>query len=75
MRRLAPVPRDHRTPKGLALEISAQPGKAQKRKMLQRVKEQHPKMYDAVLENLAEKGLKLGASRFKVALRWVTARH
>jgi len=74
MRRLSPKPRDHRTPKGLALEISSQPGKSQKRKMLQKVKDQHPDLYDKVLENLAEKGLKLGASRSKVATLWMTSR-
>jgi len=50
---------DHRTPKGLALEISSQPGKARKKKMLKDVKVKHPDIYDAVVENLHEKGLHL----------------
>jgi hypothetical protein len=61
-RRLITPKVDHRTPKGLALEISSQPGKANKRKMLRKVQQEHPDIYDAVVENLAEKGLKLAST-------------
>jgi len=55
--RLTPPKLDHRTPKGLALEISSQPGKSNKRKLLLEVKKNHPREYPEVVHNLLEKGL------------------
>lgn len=52
-------PRDHRTPKGLALEISSQPGKARKRKLLKQVQTNYPDLYVEVVEMLKERGLDL----------------
>jgi hypothetical protein len=57
--RLAPPPRDHRTPKGLALEISAQPGKPAKKKLLKETLAQYPEMADQILALLRERGLEL----------------
>ena len=50
---------DHRTPKGLALEISSQPGKARKKEMLKQTKKDHPDLYDAVVKMLEDRGLHL----------------
>jgi hypothetical protein len=60
--RLVIEDKSHRTPKGLALEISSQAGKANKKKMLRGVKDRYPDMYDDVVKNLEEKGLFLTAS-------------
>lgn len=58
-RRLAPEKLDYRTPKGLALEISSQPGKAAKKKMLKEIMMQHPEMANRVIGLLEERGLHL----------------
>lgn len=63
MKRLAPEHLEHRTPKGLALEISSQPGKRNKIKMLEDTKTQYPDLYDQVVEKLEEKGLYLDPDR------------
>lgn len=57
--RIAPRPLDYRTPKGLALEISAQPGKAAKKKMLQEMMRQYPAMARDIVALLEERGLHL----------------
>ena len=59
MHRLAPPQTDERTPKGLALEISAQPGKAKKKEMLRMTQKTHPDMYPKVVQLLEERGLHL----------------
>ncbi len=58
-RRLRVPDADHRTAKGLALEVSSQPGRARKKKMLAEVKESHPDLYPRILELLEERGLRL----------------
>lgn len=58
-RRLRVPQQDHRTPKGLALEISSQPGKAQKRKLLKQVQDEQPTLYPKVVALLEERGLHL----------------
>lgn len=50
---------DYRTPKGLALEISSQPGKPAKKKMLKDVQRQYPDMAEKVQELLEARGLYL----------------
>lgn len=57
--RLVPPKTDYRTPKGLALEISSQPGKAKKRQMLKDVIKQYPDIADQVQAMLEERGLHL----------------
>lgn len=57
MKRLAPPKRDTRTPKGLALEVSSQPGRKQKQVMLDQVKAEHPDLYPIVVRMLKERGL------------------
>ena len=59
MHRLVPQKTDERTPKGLALEISAQPGKANKKKLLQVTQRTHPDLYPKVVKMLEERGLHL----------------
>lgn len=63
MERLVTPKIDYRTPKGLALEISSQPGKANKRKMLKKVQEDHPDLYPEVKAMLEERGLHLASIR------------
>jgi len=50
--RLSPPDVAHRTPKGLALEISSQTGSSQKRKKMEEVKEMYPKLWPQVAELL-----------------------
>ncbi len=59
MERLVTPKTDHRTVRGLVMEISSEPGKAAKRKRLRAVKERYPDMYVEVVEGLEEKGLHL----------------
>ena len=57
MQRIVTPKIDHRTPKGLALEVSSQPGKANKKKQLLVVKERYPDMYPDVVKLLEERNL------------------
>jgi hypothetical protein len=59
MHRLVPPKTDERTPKGLALEISAQPGKAAKKKLLALTQKTHPDLYPKVVALLEARGLHL----------------
>ncbi len=59
MHRIAPPSTDYRTPKGLALEISSQPGKAMKKKMLQQVIDQYPEKSSQIIGLLKDRGLDL----------------
>ena len=58
-KRLLVAPTDYRTPKGLVLEIASQPGKAMKKKMLQQVIAEYPKMADQIVGMLKDRGLVL----------------
>jgi uncharacterized protein Veg len=53
---------EHRTARGLAMEVAAQKGKAAKRKRLQQIKSTYPDMYDDVVKDLESRGLQLTAS-------------
>jgi len=66
--RLVTPKTDYRTPKGLALEISSQPGKAKKRQMLKEVLVQHPELAHRVLGLLEDRGLDLGVKLEDVGL-------
>lgn len=69
---------EHRTPKGLALEISSQKGSANKRKKLEEIKHDYPKLWPQVVEHLKgmpmPKGKKplVGSERIpRIAARWL----
>jgi hypothetical protein len=68
MQRLAPKPTDYRTPKGLVLEITSQPGKAAKKRMLKEVMVQHPELAHRILAMLDERGIDLGVKLEDVGL-------
>lgn len=53
---------EHRTVRGLAMEVAAAKGKAKKRKLLDGIKVSHPDMYDDVVAELEGRGLHLTAS-------------
>jgi len=77
VQRLAPPSVEHRTPKGLALEISAQKGQKRKLKMLRWVKENHAEVYPQVVDLLMERQLpdkvmaELTEAIQRVASRWM----
>lgn len=52
-------PTEHRTDRGLAMEVMAQRGKAAKKKHLKEVQKLHPELYDKVVLILEGKGLDL----------------
>ncbi len=62
--RLVPKQTDERTPKGLALEISSEPGKANKRKKLFELLKQYPYYANSVLDHLNDRGV--GYDYFKL---------
>lgn len=47
-RRLVPPSRDHRTPKGIALELMTRKDDHTRRRMIRRIREQHPKMVEQI---------------------------
>jgi hypothetical protein len=68
---------EHRTPKGLALEISSQRGKAKKRELIEQIKDRHPDLWPQVVEHLQgmpmPKGKKpiVGHRVRRIASRWM----